>query len=394
MFKSRCARNSIDARREGDDGAAMELFATAAKGTEGAVRDELRELRFRGVRATRGGVTFEGDMGEAFRACLSLRTAVRVLWLLDRFEARDGDALYEGVRGVDWAPFLDATRTMAVRSYSKDSALSHTQFIAQRTKDAVVDQLRSRTGSRPSVDLADPDVVLFVHVVRDECAVYLDLAGEPLHRRGYRRDQGPAPLKEALAAAVLRLSGWDRKRPLIDPMCGSGTIAIEGALWARNIAPGLLRERYGFERWRCHGDEESRAVRDVRERLRSAVLPRTTEILASDIDVYTVAGARANAEQAGIAGDIRFGKRDVRAIQGTTPPGHVVVNPPYGERLSAEEALYRDAREAFRRLIGHQITVLAGGPEAERMLPFWPSKRLFVYNGPLPCALVTCEVQA
>jgi 23S rRNA G2445 N2-methylase RlmL len=366
------------------------FFATAAKGTEPAVRDELRELRFRGVRADRGGVHFRGALVEGFRACLELRTAVRVLVLLAEFDAPDGDALYEGVYGVDWSEVLDAQRTLSVRAFAKDSALSHTQFIAQRTKDAVVDQLRDRTGSRPNVDRDDPDVTLFVHLSHDRASVYLDLAGEPLHRRGYRRVAGDAPLKEALAAAVLRLAGWDRERPLADPMCGSGTFAIEAALWSRKIAPGLSRKRFGFERWRSFGAAEERAMRDLREAARARVVKDGPPIWGFDADRFMVDVARTNAREAGV--DIRVDQRSIDALEPLPSPGLVVVNPPYGERLPAGESLYPTMAAAFRRLSGHRIAVLAGSPEAERALPRAPDKSVFVYNGALACKLLVADI--
>src|SRR4051812_22774431 len=176
--------------RRSPPGPEPRLFATAARGTEGALRDELRELGFQGVRADRGGVHFAGELAEGARACLELRTAIRVLWSLDTFHAPSGEALYEGIAGIDWRPYLTSRHTLAVRASCRDGALTHTQFVAQKTKDAIVDQLRNRAGARPSVDLADPDLTLFVHLVRDRATVYLDLSGESLHRRGWRSRAG------------------------------------------------------------------------------------------------------------------------------------------------------------------------------------------------------------
>jgi 23S rRNA G2445 N2-methylase RlmL len=366
------------------------FFATAAKGTEGAIRDELRELSFRRVRAERGGVGFQGRMTEGFRACLWLRSAVRVLLLVAEIEAPDGDALYEGVASVDWGRVLDARRTLAVRAFAKDSALSHTQFIAQRTKDAVVDQLRDRLGERPDVDREDPDVLLFVHLSRDRAKVYLDMSGEALHRRGYRRTATDAPLKESLAAAVLRLSGWDRERPLVDPMCGSGTLAIEAALWSRGVAPGLLRERFGFERWRSHGEDEARAAQDLRDEARARIAKKGPTVWAFDADRAAVDVARANARAAGV--DLRIDQRSIEALEPLPSPGHVIVNPPYGERLPADAPLYDAMAEAFRRMSGHRIAVLAGSPEVERALPRRPIKVLEVFNGALPCRLLYTDL--
>lgn len=381
----------------------MRFFATAAKGTEPAVRDELRELRFRGVRADRGGVHFEGEPEEGFRACLALRCSQRVLGELGRFEAPNEEALYEGVAGIDWTPFLDPSRTLAVRAACRSSALTHTQFIAQKTKDAIVDQLRRRDGARPSVDRDDPDVGIFVHLARDETTVYVDLGGESLHRRGWRGAAVEAPMKETLAAALLRLSGWDRQRPLMDPMCGSGTIAIEGALWAYDVAPGLLGDaegrarRFGFERWVCHDEAAARRMKELREAARARVKTEGPAILASDADAGAAAITRANARAAGVRVEVREAR--IEALEPTEPPGHVLTNPPYGERLAGSRELYREMARALRRLPGHRVAILAGTPEIERAmeqrLPEPPARRvgaLAVWNGAIECRLLTYEV--
>lgn len=369
----------------------MDFFATAAKGTEGALRDELRELGLRGVRADRGGVHFAGPLADGFRACLCARVAVRVLAPLGpAFTARDAAGLYAGVRAIDWTLYLTPDRTLAVGATSRTSALSHTQFIAQKTKDAVVDQLRDRLGARPSVDPGDPDVRIFVHLARDQAQVYLDLSGEPLHRRGYRTDAAPAPLKETLAAAILRLAGWDRARPLLDPMCGSGTFAIEGALWSRGIAPGLARRRFGFERWASHDASARAAFEALREAAQEAVRLEGPKIVASDASEAAVAATRANARAAGVRFTVV--RRDVSEIAPSEPPGLVVVNPPYGERLAGDDALYRAMTAAFARLPGHQVAILAGSPAIERAVP--PRHRAHtLFNGPIECRLLTYTVE-
>jgi putative N6-adenine-specific DNA methylase len=368
------------------------LFATAARGTEGAVRDELRELGFRGVRADRGGVHFGRVLDEGFRACVELRTAIRVLYRLASFDAPSGDALYEGVSAVDWTPFFTPRHTLAVRCHLRDSALAHAQFVAQRTKDAVVDQLRARLGERPSVDLDDPDVTLFVHLVRDRATVYVDLSGGSLHKRGYRERTaaGEAPLKESLAAAILRLSGWDRERPLVDPMCGSGTIPIEAALWARRIAPGLTRERFGFERWACHDAAAGKRAAEIRERARAKILPSGPPIQGCDVSLDALAGARDAARAAGV--QVSFRRASVRDLAPGGPPGVVITNPPYGERLEAGEDLYRDMSRAFARLSGWRVAVLAGTPAIARAIRLRPSTSLALWNGDLECRLLSYDV--
>jgi putative N6-adenine-specific DNA methylase len=368
----------------------MDFFATAAKGTEGALRDELRELRFRGVRADRGGVHFNGGLEEGYRACIELRTAVRVLVLLREFDAADGEALYEGVRAIAWSPFLSPQHTLAVRAACRSSQLTHTQFIAQKTKDAVVDQLRDLLGARPSVDLDDPDVMLFVHLVRDRARVYLDLAGEPLHRRGYRTHIGEAPLKETLAAAILRLGGWDRQAPLFDPMCGSGTFAIEATMWARRIAPGLARDRFGFERWASHGEAETKKAADLRAEARARILPQGPRVTGFDSDPEAIETARGNARRAGLA--IRFDRRAIHDLRPESEAGMVVTNPPYGERLSGSRELFDDIGDAIVRMHNHTAAILAGAPAIAHAIPLRPSKSLIVWNGPIECRLLRYSI--
>ncbi len=353
------------------------------------MRDELRELGFRGVRADRGGVHFGKSIDEGLRACLELRTAVRVLYKLAGFDAPDGDALYAGVSAIDWSPWLTPHHTLAVRASCHGSALTHSQFVAQKTKDAVVDQLRDKLGARPSVDLDDPDVSVFVHIAKDRATVYLDLAGGSLHKRGWRAQHGEAPLKESLAAAILRLSGWDRERPLVDPMCGAGTIAIEAALWARGVAPGLTRERFGFERWASHDEALVRRTAELRERARAKARDASATIRGSDVDLDSLADARDNAKAAGVT--VEWRRASVRDLVAEGEPGVIVTNPPYGVRIDAPEPLYRDMAKAFRRLRGWRVAVLAGERAIERAIGR-PDKSLVVFNGDIECRLLLYEM--
>jgi len=362
------------------------FFATAAKGTEGALRDELRELRLFHVRADRGGVHFEGRWEDGWYACLHSRIAIRVLAEVARFDAPDGQALYDGVREVDWSPYLTPSQTLAVSAACRSGGLTHTGFISQKTKDAVVDQIRDRVGERPSVDRKDPDVALFVHIVKDRATVYLDLAGESLHRRGYRAEHLEAPLKETLAAAILRLSGWDRVTPLVDPMCGSGTIPIEAALWACNVAPGLLRQDFGFERWACHDAGAAARMEALRKAAREARREDCPVIVGRDVVPAAVDLARSNARKAGVTP--RFEVGPVADLQPVGPSGFVVTNPPYGERLGADSALYAGMVDAFRRMPGHTIAVLSGSPALEDAFRARPDKWLALYNGDLECRLL------
>jgi 23S rRNA G2445 N2-methylase RlmL len=362
----------------------MDLFATAAKGTEGALRDELRELGVRGVRATRGGVGFSGDLGEAARVCLHTRIAVRVLWRLGAFPAPSGDALYDGVRALDWAPHIGPRQTLAVRASCKSSGMTHTQFIAQRTKDAVVDQLRDRFGARPSVSLDDPDLLINLRLADDEAEVLLDVSGASLHQRGWRREGGEAPLKETLAAAMLRLGGWDRESPLVDPMCGAGTLAIEAASWAAGIAPGLSR-KLGIERWLSFDEALRRRLNDLRAEARDpkGVAP---PIFARDIDAKAIDMTRANARRAGVT--VVAERADVRQLRPLDPPGFVFCNPPYDERIAAGPSLHRELAAALRRMSGHTVVLLAGNDAIGEAMRRKPEKWWLVHNGAIPCKIL------
>ena len=230
----------------------MKFFVTCAKGLEELVASELVALGVTSAKLERGGVFFSGSLIDGCRACLWLRTASRVLLVLAEFPAASPQELYDGVRTIDWPQYLRPEMTMAVDAVLRDSAMTHSGFIALKTKDAVVDTIRDRFGSRPNVDTKAPDVRINAHLVKNKCTLSLDLAGDPLDRRGYRLDRNKAPLRENLAAALIAFSDWQGDVPFYDPMCGSGTIAIEAALLASKTAPGLLRGKFAFQNWPQH----------------------------------------------------------------------------------------------------------------------------------------------
>ncbi|RYE87203.1 MAG: RNA methyltransferase [Myxococcales bacterium] len=369
----------------------MKFFASCARGVEGALRDELKELNLPGVRADRGGVHFAGAWADGYRACYESRIAARVLTPLGTFEAPSADALYEGVAALDWTPWLSSRHTLAVAASCRSSALTHTQYIAQRTKDAIVDQLRQRHGERPDVDRDDPDVRVFVHLVNDEATVYLDLSGEPLHKRGWRLPGVDAPLKENLAAAILRLSGWDRRAPLIDPMCGSGTFIIEAALWAAGVPAGALRERFGFERWACYDETSREEMLEVRRRGADLTSGTHPFLLGSDIDDFAIAVARQSAQAAGVR--VSFLRRPLGDTRPTKPAGMLITNPPYGERLAVSPGLVAEFANVARGLSRHRVVLLTSGEEWHRVLPFRPERELHLFNGDLPCQLRIYDIR-
>ncbi len=363
-----------------------EFFATAARGTEPALRDELKECGFSDVRAERGGVRFTGDWPEGWRCCLWSRVAMTVLAPLAEFDASTPESLYEGVRAIDWTPFLTPRHTLSVRAVCRSSRLRHSGFIALKVKDAIVDAMRDRFGARPDVSREDPDVSIFVRVADNKALIALDLAGEPLFRRGYRRDAGPAPIKETLAAAVVRLSGWDRCSPLLDPLCGSGVIPIEAALWAARHAPGLARAQFGFERWAGYEESCRRRMKELREQAAEEAIKSPVVVVGGDVSSESIANARANAKRA--HANVRFYVGSFELMPRFRQPSFLVTNPPYGRRLAVTADFYDRLAGIFRQRPGDTVAVLSGQPRFARAMHMRPTRSWTLYNGDIECRLL------
>lgn len=376
----------------------MKFFASAAKGTEGVLRDELRALRLPRVRADRGGVHFEGTLDDGMRACLGSRVAMRILAELASFTALDADDLYAGVRTIPWHEHITARHTLAVRATCANSKLTHSHFIALRTKDAIVDALRDRSGVRPDVNADDPDVAVTVRLARDVATVYLDLSGEPLHRRGYRLEVTEATLKETLAASVILLSGWKPGVPFVDPLCGSGTLSIEAAMIACNVAPGA-RRRFGFERWPAFDFATEARWKALRDEARAKERPRPeAPIAASDRDADAIDSTRRNARRAGVESAVDLRVLDVRDLEAAEGPGYVVSDPPYGDRLASKPlqlaGFFRQFGESIARLRGYEVVLLSGNPLLERSISLTREREHTLFNGAIECRLLWYRASA
>ncbi len=373
------------------------FFVTCAKGTEGGLRRELVALRIHGPSGATGGVSFAGTLMDGMKVCLHSRVAMRVLLEVGAFEARDADALYAGAHAIDWTDFVGRGLTIAVSATTQDNPnLRHSGFSALKVKDAIVDMLRDRSGRRPDVNPRDPDVSVVLHVRGSEARLFVDLAGEPLHRRGYRVAMVDAPLKESLGAAVLSLGGVATDRPFIDPMAGSGTLAIEHAMVARGIAPGLQR-RFGFERWAT--SDQRKIWESLRKGAREKILAAAPcPIRARDIDKDAVAAARRNAEAAGVLSDITFEVADVAGLTAQAPAGTLCTNPPYGERLEAPasgsdvERLYATMARSFERMAGWRAVCLSGNPAFSKILKRRATISHRLFNGPIETRLLVFEL--
>lgn len=340
----------------------IRYFATCARGLEPVLAGELAALGAGTVEPGRGGVTFQGDSALLYRACLWLRTAVRVLRPVREFDVRNSDELYDAVRAINWSDWMTPDQTLAVDCNVRDSGLTHSQYAARRVKDAICDQFLERVGRRPSVDPDQPMIGLNLHVSKDHAVLSLDSSWSSLHKRGYRPIQTIAPLNEALAAGLLLRANWTPGTPLVDPMCGSGTFCIEAAWIALNRPPGLTRKWFAFQGWPDFDRTLWNAIRDDARAAVRKELP--APIGGSDVRQDALELARANARAAGVGHLLtlqRLELRDARPPSGA--PGVLICNPPYGERIGEEE-----------ELIGLYARIGAAAKE------FWPGWRLLVFT--------------
>lgn len=371
------------------------IVARTLTGLEEALGDELRGLGAESIEVGKRFVAFTGDRTVLYRANLCCRLAIRILTPIAEFPATDEKQLYAGVQAIDWADLVASTGSIWVDPHVRDSFLTHSLYGAQLVKDAIVDQLRERFGKRPTVDRDRPDLRIALHLSENRARLYRDASGESLHKRGYRAKTLAAPLSEVLAAGMLVLAGWSSETPLVDGMCGAGTIAIEAALLARNLAPGLHRPDFGFFRWRDFDrDLWASVVAEARKRARPTA---EITIRASDQDCEAVSIARDNARRAGVAADIRFEESEFERLRPEGPAGLVVLNPPYDERLKAQRLgdLYRRIGDVLKqRFGGWQAAILTGSREAAKNIGLRPRRRFVVFNGPIECRLLAFDLVA
>src|SRR5512134_10386 len=370
------------------------FFATTFGGVEEALAGEIAALGGEDASIAAGGVSFTGDMALCYRANLWLRSANRVVLFLSEFPAPTPATLYEGVREIPWVDLFAPERTISVDATVRDSGITPSHFAAQKTKDAIVDRFRDALGLRPDVDTVSPDVRVVVRIVRDGCTVSLDTSGESLNRRGYRSTPTDASMKETLAAGLILLAGWEGETPLVDPACGAGTIPIEAALIAGNVAPGSFGRPFGFQRLAGYDPKRWEAI--LSEAREAARHPVRVRIEGSDISPAAVAGALRNATNAKVAERILFSARSIRNFSPGEGPGVIVCNPPYGARLpggAPAEAFYREMGEALKkRCRGWTAYLLSGNPAVTKFLGLKSSRKFPVMNGPIDCRLLKYDL--
>lgn len=365
------------------------MLAKTFKGLESVLADELIELGANDVQIQRRAVSFTGDLSTLYRANFCLRTASRVLVPIAEFRAKTPDDVYEAAKQIDWSKFMDVTSTFTIDSTVYSEEFRHSQYITYRVKDAIADWWTAREGKRPSVKLMDADLYINVHIAANKVTISLDSSGESLHKRGYRVTTTEAPINEVLAAGMLLMAGWNGQSDFYDPMCGSGTLLIEAALIAQNIAPGVFRKSFAFYKWKDFDAELMEGIYndDSRERAFAHA------IYGSDASYYAVQAALKNVQSAGQQRFIQVRQIRLQEIKRTSEamnqPAFVVMNPPYGERLAQNKdvmRLYADIGTTLKhQFTGSTAWIISSNEDALKCIGLKPSKKIHLLNGELDC---------
>ena len=364
----------------------FELIAKTFMGLEPVLAKELTQLGANDVQIGRRMVSFQGDKELMYRANFQLHTAIRILKPIKHFKALSADDVYEEIKDIDWSEYIALDKTFAVDSVVFSEEFRHSKFVAYKVKDAIVDQFREKTGKRPNISISNPDIRLHIHIAEDQCTLCLDSSGESLHRRGYRQESVEAPINEVLAAGIILMTGWHGETDFIDPMCGSGTLLIEAALIARNMAPGLFRKEYAFEKW----PDFDRELFDEIYNDDSQEREFNHHIYGYDVDIKAVNTARLNVKAAGLSSDITIEEQDFKNFTQPKEKSIMVTNPPYGERISTNDLLgtYKMIGERLKhQFTGNEAWILSYREECFAQIGLKPSIKIPVFNGSLECEL-------
>ncbi|UYM16716.1 bifunctional 23S rRNA (guanine(2069)-N(7))-methyltransferase RlmK/23S rRNA (guanine(2445)-N(2))-methyltransferase RlmL [Endozoicomonas euniceicola] len=382
----------------------IEFFASCPKGLEYLLAQELKQLGAQTVQETVAGVSFSGDLEVAYRGCMWSRLASRILLRLGEINSATKEQLYDGVKSFEWDDHLDSNSSFRIDFTGSTPDINHTRFGAQVVKDAIVDQLRDEHGWRPSVNASNPDLRINVHARGEKAFVSIDLSGQSLHQRGYRLEAGSAPLKENLAAALLVRAGWQEKMKtgatLVDPMCGSGTLLIEGAMMMADIAPGLMRARFGFDRWMGHVPKIwMNILEEARERRKVGLASAESRIVGFEGLSSVAHRAKSNLERMGLSRLVSVCQQELKDLRldADLPTGLVICNPPYGERMGDEASLvylYQHLGEKLKQSCpGWEAAIFTGTPALVRSLGMGPKKTYSLFNGALPCKLFLYDIR-
>lgn len=372
----------------------FEMKATTFFGLEEVLSDELRKLGAKDVEQFKRGVSFTGDLGFLYKANFCLRTALRILVPIYKFEAYNDHQLYDGIKKFDWSQFLEVDDTLAVEGVINSENFTHSLYVEQKTKDAICDQFREKTGKRPSVDLKAPTLRIYVHIFRDEVSVSLDSSGDILYKRGYREDIVDAPIKEVLAAGIVLISGWQPHLPLIDGMCGSGTLAIEAALYANNVPAGIFRKDFGFMRWK---NFDEKLFETITESAINRIKENEVHILANDISDKSLNITKHNVSVAKVDDVITFSRKSFFDLKVDKPMGTVLLNPPYDERMKKEDIVtfYKQIGDKLKKdFAGWTCWIITSNLDAAKFIGLRPTRKITLFNGSLECRLFKFEMYA
>lgn len=369
----------------------FEMIAKTFQGLEEVLAKELIELGANNVAIGNRMVSFTGDKALLYKANFHLRTAIRILKPFKHFRATSADEVYDICRSLDWEKYMTLSTSFAVDAVVNSEDFRHSKFVAYRVKDAIADWFRDKYGKRPNVSVANPDLTFHIHISNDDCTLSLDSSGESLHRRGYRQEAMEAPLNEVLAAGMLLIAGWHGQCDFIDPMCGSGTLPIEAALIARNMAPGLFRSQFAFEKWNDFDRELFESIYNDD----SAEREYTGHIYGYDKDAKAILTAKRNAKAAGLLDTISFEQRDIKDFVQPEKPALMVTNPPYGERLVTDDllGLYQTIGERLKHaFMGNEAWIITYHFECFDKIGLKPSAKVPLYNGNLACEFRKFEI--
>ena len=369
----------------------FEMIAKTFQGLEEILAEELTTLGANDIQIGRRMVSFTGDKRMMYKANFCLRTAIRILKPIKNFTAKDADEVYNQIQAIPWEEYLDVNKTFAIDAVVFSEEFRHSKFVSYKVKDAIVDYFREKTGKRPSVRINNPDVLLNIHIAHTTCTLSLDSSGESLHRRGYRQEQVDAPLNEVLAAGMLLMTGWRGECDLIDPMCGSGTIPIEAALIARNIAPGVFRKGFAFEKWVDFDSEMFDEIYNDDSQEREF----THKIYGYDNSPKANEIATHNIKAAGVSKDVTLKLQPFQQFEQPQEKSIIVMNPPYGERISTNDllGLYQMIGERLKHaFVGNEAWVLSYREECFDQIGLKPSKKVPLFNGALECEFRKYEI--
>lgn len=373
----------------------MKLIAKTFAGCEAVLCEELAAIGATNIVPLVRAVEFEGDQEILYKSNLLCRTALRILKPIRTFEAASEQQLYLEIQKTDWSELLTLENTFAINTTLLQSNLTHSQYVSQKAKDAIADQFRAKFGKRPDVDIEFPDLRIHLHINKNLCTVSFDSSGDSLHKRGYRDQTNQAPLNEAMAAALLMLSGWDRKTPLADFMCGSGTILIEAAMMLRNIAPNKHKRFFGFQTWK---DYDASLWKKIFEEAVSRELPASgVKVYGSDISGVVIDKARENVRNAGLGDTIELRKSPMEQFIAPAESGTIVTNPPYGLRIEPRDILelYKKMGDTMKQHCkGWTCWIFTGNLDAAKHIGLRPSRKLHLFNGPVECRFLRFDIYA